>query len=84
VDAATRSAPDDIRAALAEQVRRPVRWVGCVEAMRASGADLFVEAGPGRVLAGLVRRIDKSLAAQSADDPDTLRSALAATRGTGA
>jgi [acyl-carrier-protein] S-malonyltransferase len=52
--------------------------------MRASGADLFVEAGPGRVLAGLVRRIDKSLAAQSADDPDTLRSALAATRGTGA
>ena len=84
VDAATRSAPDDIRAALAEQVRRPVRWVGCIEAMRASGADLFVEAGPGRVLAGLVRRIDKSLAAQSADDPDTLRSALAATRGTGA
>lgn len=82
VDAATRSTPDDIRAALAEQVRRPVRWVGCVEAMRASGADLFVEAGPGRVLAGLVRRIDKSLAAQSADDPDTLRSALAATRGT--
>jgi [acyl-carrier-protein] S-malonyltransferase len=72
-----RTGPDDIRAALAEQVRRPVRWVECVLAMQAAIVPTLVEAGPGRVLCGLAKRIDRELAALPVDDPDTLEAALA-------
>ena len=82
VDAAPRQDVAEIRQALADQVRRPVRWVECVLAMQAAGVQTLVEAGPGRVLCGLVRRIDRSLAALPADDPDTLEAALAAVKGT--
>ena len=82
VDAALRHEPTRIRAALAEQVRRPVRWVECVRAMQATGVRTLVEAGPGRVLSGLARRIDRAIAAYPADDPDTLGSALTAVEGT--
>jgi [acyl-carrier-protein] S-malonyltransferase len=81
VDAKPREAPAGIREALADQVRRPVRWVDCVLAMRAAGVQTLVEAGPGRVLCGLARRIDRSLAALPADDPDTLETALESARG---
>jgi [acyl-carrier-protein] S-malonyltransferase len=82
VDARPRQAPDDIRAALADQVRRPVRWVDCIVAMRQAGIDRLLEAGPGRVLCGLARRIDRELAALPVDDPDTLAAALDAVKGT--
>ena len=82
VDAAPRQDVVEIRKALADQVMRPVRWVDCVLAMQAAGVRTLVEAGPGRVLCGLVRRIDRSLAALPADDPDTLEAALAAVEGT--
>lgn len=81
VDARPRQDADAIRAALAEQVRRPVRWVDCVQALRDSGAVTLVEAGPGRVLSGLARRIDRALAALPVDDPDTLAAALEAVKG---
>ena len=81
VDAARREQPADIRAALAEQVRRPVRWVACVQAMRAAGVGTFLEVGPGRVLSGLTKRIDRDLVALPVDDPDTLAAALAAVKG---
>ena len=77
VDAAPRTQPADIRRALAEQVRRPVRWVECVQAMQAAGAGVLLEAGPGRVLCGLGRRIDRQLETLPVDDPDTLDTALA-------
>jgi [acyl-carrier-protein] S-malonyltransferase len=80
VDAAAREAPADIRAALTEQVRRPVRWVACVQAIRAAGVGTLLEAGPGRVLSGLARRIDRDLVALPVDDPDTLAAALAAVK----
>ncbi|MCB9727187.1 MAG: SDR family NAD(P)-dependent oxidoreductase [Deltaproteobacteria bacterium] len=51
------TAPDAIRARLAEHVVEPVRFAAQVEAMYAAGARIFVEAGPGRVLSGLVRSI---------------------------
>jgi [acyl-carrier-protein] S-malonyltransferase len=76
VDAKPRYTPQEIRAALAEQVRRPVRWVECVQAMRAQGIRTLFEAGPGRVLCGLVRRIDRELTALPVDDPDSLAAAL--------
>jgi [acyl-carrier-protein] S-malonyltransferase len=82
VDAAARHDPEDIRHALAEQVRRPVRWVDCVRALQAAGADTLLEAGPGRVLTGLARRIDRQLTALAVDDPASLEAALAATRET--
>ncbi|MCA9529983.1 MAG: ACP S-malonyltransferase [Myxococcales bacterium] len=50
------------RDALRRQVSRPVRWEETVERMAADGATLFVEIGPGKVLTGLIRRIDKTLA----------------------
>ncbi len=81
VDAAPRRDVRDIRAALAEQVRRPVRWVDCVLAMRAAGVGTLLEAGPGRVLCGLARRIDRELSALPLDDPDTLEAALQAVKG---
>jgi [acyl-carrier-protein] S-malonyltransferase len=80
VDAAHRDSPAGIRSALAEQVRRPVRWVECVQAMRALGVEALVEAGPGRVLCGLARRIDRELAAWPVDNPDSLATALNSAR----
>lgn len=80
VDAQPRQDVARVRSALAEQVRRPVQWVQCVEAMRAAGVGTLVEAGPGRVLCGLARRIDRQLAALPVDDPDTLAAALTAVK----
>jgi [acyl-carrier-protein] S-malonyltransferase len=81
VDAAPRREPPLIRLALSEQVRRPVRWVECVRAMRDAGAGTLLEAGPGRVLCGLARRIDRALVALPLDDPYTLAAGLAAIEG---
>jgi [acyl-carrier-protein] S-malonyltransferase len=62
---------------LLSQVTSPVRWVETVQRMALSGVDTLVEIGPGKVLAGLVRRIDKSLRVYSVEDPAGLQAALA-------
>lgn len=67
--------PDRIRAALYEQAFGPVRWVECVRAIQARGVDTIVECGPGKVLAGLVKRIDPALASAAVYDPATLNEA---------
>jgi len=67
--------PDRIRAALYEQAFGPVRWVECVRAIQGRGVDTIVECGPGKVLAGLAKRIDGSLNAASIYDPATLAEA---------
>lgn len=67
-----------VRRALAEQVYSPVRWVETVQTFGASGVDKLVECGPGKVLAGLGRRIDKSMHAFAVNDPASLEQALAA------
>jgi len=69
---------DDIRATLSSQVYRPVRWTATIAALAAAGADTFVECGPGKVLAGLVRRIDKTLTVATVDSIGGLEKALAA------
>lgn len=61
VDGAYHGQPGAIREALERQVTHPVRWQRCVERLIADGADRFVEIGPGRVLAGLMRKIDRSV-----------------------
>jgi [acyl-carrier-protein] S-malonyltransferase len=64
--------PDRIRGALYEQAFGPVRWVECVRAIQARGVTTIVECGPGKVLAGLVKRIDGTLASAAIHDPATL------------
>lgn len=61
VNGAYHEGPESIRASLIEQLTRPVRWQRCVERMIADGADHFVEVGPGRVLTGLMRKIDRTV-----------------------
>jgi [acyl-carrier-protein] S-malonyltransferase len=61
---------------LLEQVTAPVRWVETVQRMVAAGVDTVVELGPGKVLSGLARRIDKGLRTFSVEDPAGLASAL--------
>lgn len=65
VDAMTTSDPEVIRQKLIQQVYSPVRWRDCITTMRGRGADSLVECGPGKVLSGIVRRIDKSLRVQN-------------------
>ncbi len=70
---------DGIREALVRQIESPVRWVETVRAMLSSGTTRFVECGPGKVLAGLNKRIDKQAETLAVYDPATLRAALGAT-----
>ncbi|MCY4602100.1 MAG: ACP S-malonyltransferase [Acidobacteria bacterium] len=56
--------------ALVEQVSAPVRWEAVVRRLSASGVRLYVEVGPGAVLAGLIKKIDRSAGAVSVGDPD--------------
>jgi [acyl-carrier-protein] S-malonyltransferase len=72
------STPDAIRAALVNQVESPVRWVETVQRMAADGIDKLIECGPGKVLAGLNKRIAKDAQTFPVYDPETLRQALAA------
>ena len=64
-DARVHDSVGEIRTALKQQLYMPVRWSGCVQALVAGGASRFVECGPGKVLSGLVKRIDKSVEARA-------------------
>lgn len=78
VHAQTEADPQRIKALLVEQIYSPVKWVGCVQTMTANGITTTVECGPGRVLSGLNKRIDKALNGFGIDDPDGLQQTLAA------
>ena len=69
-----RTAPDAIEA-LVRQVSAPVLWKSVVERLLAEGVTAVIEAGPGRVLSGLVRKIDRSLAVANVQDPQSLEAA---------
>jgi [acyl-carrier-protein] S-malonyltransferase len=75
IEVKTETDPGRIRAALYEQAFGPVRWVECVQALRAHGAEAIVECGPGKVLAGMVKRIDPALTGIAMYDPATLAEA---------
>jgi [acyl-carrier-protein] S-malonyltransferase len=76
VDAQVHAGADDIRDALVRQLYLPVRWTDCVVALAARGITRVAECGPGKVLTGLVKRIDKSLDAKSLATPGDFQSAL--------
>jgi len=71
------SEPEAIRTALVRQIESPVRWVETIEKMAADGVERLVECGPGKVLAGLNKRIVKTTETLPVFDPPTLREALA-------
>ncbi len=77
VDASVADGVDAIRDALVRQLHLPVQWTRCVEALAAQGVTRVAECGPGKVLAGLTKRIDKSLEARALGDPEGFESALA-------
>jgi len=68
--------PEAIRMALAKQLHTPVRWVETVQALKAAGIERVIECGPGKVLAGLSKRIDDSLPAVALVDEASLAAAL--------
>jgi [acyl-carrier-protein] S-malonyltransferase len=77
VDVAAPSEPAALRDALYRQAFGPVRWVEVIQAMRARGVTHVIECGPGRVLAGMVKRIDAELQVMALHDPATLAESLA-------
>jgi [acyl-carrier-protein] S-malonyltransferase len=76
VDIAVNDDPEAIKDALVRQLYRPVRWVEIIRHMASNGIDTLVECGPGKVLAGLNRRIDKTMAALPVYDLVTLDAAM--------
>ena len=77
VHATTETDPERIRSLLVEQIYSPVQWTRCIQAIVAGGASKVVECGPGKVLSGLNRRIDKSLQSYSLEEPDALTATAA-------
>jgi [acyl-carrier-protein] S-malonyltransferase len=72
IDVAVQQDADAIRDALYRQAFGPVRWVECVQALKARGITHMIECGPGKVLAGLTRRIDAELTGAALYDSATL------------
>jgi [acyl-carrier-protein] S-malonyltransferase len=76
VDAAVANNTDEIKSKLVAQLHKPVLWTSTVQAMSAMGVEKLIETGPGKVLAGLTKRIDKSLKGSAVINVDTLRSVI--------
>ncbi|WP_374518883.1 ACP S-malonyltransferase [Hydrogenophaga sp.] len=72
IDVAVEADADRIRDALYRQAFGPVRWVECVHAIRARGVSTIIECGPGKVLAGMTKRIDTELMGAALYDPASL------------
>jgi len=77
IDVAVQVEPDAIRDALCRQAYGPVRWVEVVEALRARGLQHIFECGPGKVLAGLVKRIDANIVSTTVLDMESVQQAKA-------
>ena len=71
-EARSYGAVDEIRGALQRQLYLPVRWTECVQALAAGGATRIAECGPGKVLSGLIKRIDKTIEARAIGTPAEL------------
>jgi [acyl-carrier-protein] S-malonyltransferase len=76
VDAEVHDGVESIRDALVRQLYLPVQWTGCVQALAARGVTRAAECGPGKVLSGLIKRIDKSIDARPLGTPVDFATAL--------
>lgn len=81
VDVRAETDPAAIKDALVRQLYSPVRWTETVEAMAGQGVTLALEVGPGKVLTGLAKRIDKRVEGLAVNDDAGLEQALAAVKG---
>jgi [acyl-carrier-protein] S-malonyltransferase len=72
IDVQQKTDASDIRDALYRQAFGPVRWVECIQAIKALGLGTVIECGPGKVLAGLTKRIDPAIQSAALYDPTTL------------
>jgi [acyl-carrier-protein] S-malonyltransferase len=81
VDVACPSDPEAIKAALVRQAWHAVRWVETIQAMKAQGVTHILECGPGKVLAGLTKRIDREMVGLAITDPASMRTALETLQG---
>lgn len=77
-DAQVSKQASELKAKLAKQMESPVRWTATVEFLVAQGVDTIVEIGPGKVLAGLVKKIDKSVKVLNVSDSESLKATIAA------
>lgn len=78
VDLSSYHSVDQIKTLLQQQLCQPVRWVETIQMIKNKGVQLLVECGPGKVLSGLTKRIDKTLQAMSVNDQSSLDLALVA------
>jgi len=74
VDAEDETSGDEARESLIRQVTMPVRWLDSIREMISQGVDIFVEVGPGKVLSGLLRQIDRSVRCFNVEDAASLQS----------
>ncbi|MGO9612911.1 MAG: ACP S-malonyltransferase [Dissulfurispiraceae bacterium] len=72
------SEADEIRKSLVKQLSEPVLWEDCINTIASSKVDTFIEVGPGKVLSGLIKRIDRSSRVLNVDSVETLNKTLAA------
>jgi [acyl-carrier-protein] S-malonyltransferase len=73
VDARATTAPDELREALVRQVSAPVRWVESMQLLISHGVDTFIEAGPGKVLSGLMRQVNRDVKMLNVEDAASLQ-----------
>lgn len=76
VHAKIESNPEDIKNIIIEQIYTPVQWVDCVNTLAENGVNQIVECGPGKVLSGLIKRINKSIATTPIETPDSMNALL--------
>lgn len=76
VDARAQTDPHEIKQALVLQLRQSVLWSRCVTTMQRLGTTAMIECGPGKVLSGLIRRIDKNIVCAGISDRESLEAAL--------
>ena len=78
VDARATTTPEELRDALVRQVSAPVRWVDSMQLLIEQGVGTFVEAGPGKVLSGLMRQINRDVKMLNVEDAASLETTKAA------
>ena len=84
VDARLTTRRSDARDSLIRQVTGAVRWTECIARLQEAGAESYIEVGPGRVLTGLLRQIDRAMTAHNVEDSASLEKTLAAVLATAA
>lgn len=76
VHAQTETDPETIKALMLEQIYSPVKWVDCVNQLKNNGATTLIECGPGKVLSGLTKRIDREITSLATDSVADFTAAL--------